>query len=82
MTPVELQCIEIMRSALTATYGLVVFTNDAAKARATFYRARQLLGDREFSTLQIRVSPDDSEHELWLLRTQGATLNLGAMDHA
>jgi hypothetical protein len=48
--------------------GLVVRTNDPVKARASLYHTRKLLGDTALSTLQIRVSPNDSEHEIWVLR--------------
>jgi hypothetical protein len=58
----------ILNAALTSALGIVVRTNDAAKARATLYRVRKLLGDVELGQLQIRVSPDDSEHELWIIR--------------
>lgn len=68
LSPLEVQCAQILNSALNSTYGLVVRTSSAAKARATFYRTRSILGDATFQDIQIRVSPDDSECELWLIR--------------
>ena len=68
MTPQEQQCISILNSAATSTYGIVVKTSNAMKTRAALYRARIIIGDSEMKKLQIRVSPDDSEHEVWIIR--------------
>ena len=58
----------ILYEALSAEFGLVLRTNDPTKARATLYTARRELGDTELAPLMIRVSPNDSEHEIWLIR--------------
>lgn len=71
MTNLELQCATILREARSATHGVVVLTNDPAKARATFYRVRKMLGDVDLAEIQIRVSPNDTEHELWLINRSG-----------
>ena len=68
MTPTETQCAMILDAAKASAYGLVIGTSNAAKARASLYRVRNMLGDTELRELQIRVSPDDSEHELWIIR--------------
>lgn len=66
----EIQCSIVLTSASTAAHGLVVYTNDAARARAMLYRVRRMLGDITLKNLQVRVSPDDSEHELWIVRRE------------
>jgi hypothetical protein len=68
MNMLETQCAMILQSFLSSTCGQVLRTNDPIKARATLYRVRKLLGDSELASLHIRVSPDDSEHELWLVK--------------
>lgn len=73
-------CAAIFRAAADATTGLVLRTNDAARARLMLYEARRTLGDAEFNQLMIRVSPDDTEHELWLIRNAAVMLDLKATE--
>lgn len=81
MDPAELhQCAAIFRSAADASTGIVVRTDDAARARVMLYEARKLLGDVEFNQLMIRVSPDDTEHELWIIRNAAQLLDLKATE--
>jgi hypothetical protein len=77
---IETQCAMILNEAKSTAHGLVVRTSDAYRARATFYRVRRMVGDIELSKLQIRVSPDDSEHELWIIRLDAVapTFNINA----
>lgn len=72
MTPIEHQCASILSAAASAEFGLVLRTNDPARARALLYKVRKDIGDSEWNKLMIRISPDDSEHELWIIRN-GAT---------
>jgi hypothetical protein len=72
LSPVELQCSVILNAAISATFGLVVRTNDPYKARAMLYRVRKELGDTELAGLHIRVSPDDTEGSLWVIRRNSA----------
>jgi hypothetical protein len=65
---VDTQCHAILYAALGAELGIVLRTNNPVKARATLYTARRTLGDTELANLQIRVSPNDSEHEIWIIR--------------
>jgi hypothetical protein len=67
-TALEVQCATILYAAKDAELGLIIKTNNPYKARASLYKARRDLGDVELAKLQIRVSPDDSEGELWILR--------------
>lgn len=65
-SPHELQCLVILQAAASATLGLVITTNNPFKARAALYDARK--GDPSLASLHIRVSPNDSEHELWIIK--------------
>lgn len=71
-TPLEQQCSTILYAASSSTFGLVLKTDDPMEARASLYHTRQLIGDPILASLQIRVSPDDSEHEIWLIRKKRA----------
>lgn len=68
MTPENMQCLAVLTAAASSTVGIVVTTNNPTKARQTLYRFRKELCDPTFDDLQLRVSPDDSEHQLWVLR--------------
>lgn len=80
MNMLELQCERILRAACESEYGIVVKTNDPYKARALFYHVRKISGDSEFEHLTIRVSPDDSERELWIIRNSSRMIDLKATD--
>lgn len=80
MNSLEMQCVTILQAAASAEYGIVLKTNDPAKARATLYRVRKDLGDTELAKLMIRVSPDDSEGELWIIRNASHMLDLKATE--
>ena len=73
-SPLDLQCLTILQEAISSEFGLVIRTSDPMKARASLYKARKDLVsvgfpvDPAMAFLQIRVSPDDSENEVWLLR--------------
>lgn len=68
LSSLDLQCTMLLQTAATAAIGLVIQTNDPIRARATLYRVRKALGDPTLTSLQIRISPDDAAHEIWLLR--------------
>lgn len=79
-TPLEQQCFTILTAAASASVGIVVHTNNPFKARAALSRAKRELGDTEMVPLTIRVSPDDSEHELWVLKRDAMPMfNLGEL---
>lgn len=74
----EVQCSTILYAAASAEIGIVVRTDNPIKARAALYRLRNLLNDPELASLSIRVSPEDSEKQLWILsnkNTLGVALN-------
>lgn len=76
MTSLELHCIALWRLAADAATGLIIATNDPARARITMYNARKLCGDSDFDNLMIRVSPDDSEHQIWIIHNASQLLDL------
>lgn len=51
------QLVLIMAQACAEPIGLLVATNDFARARQAFYRARAEAGVEEFNQLQFRASP-------------------------
>lgn len=68
MNAIDTQCLSVLQAAASSAVGLCIRTNNAFKARAELYRFRKDFGDPELRSLQIRVSPNDSENELWILR--------------
>jgi hypothetical protein len=67
----ETQCAMILSSAASATHGIVVYT--MMRPRPGHALPCSPYGRRvELQPLQIRVSPDDSEHELWIVRRDAA----------
>ncbi len=68
LTAQQLQCHTILTAAASAGIGLVIKTNNPAKARQAIYNFRTQFPDPTFADLMIRVSPDDSETELWILQ--------------
>lgn len=72
------QILTIFRTACDSQYGVIVRTDNAALARVVFYDVRKEIGDVEFNQLVIRVSPDDTEHELWLIKNAASLLNLNS----
>ena len=79
----EIQCSTILYAAISAEFGLVIKTNNPYKARASLYKTRRAIGDTELAKLQIRVSPNNSEGEIWLLRQDvAASVNIQELNDA
>jgi hypothetical protein len=68
----DIQCATVLYAAAAAQVGIVVRTDNVIRARAALYRSRNALSDPELAAISIRVSPDDSEHELWILSNKDA----------
>lgn len=64
----ELQCHAVLSAAASSELGIVIQTQSPQKARNSLYTFRKSFGDPTFNDLHIRVSPNDSEHELWIIR--------------
>ena len=80
-TPTEISCFAVLQAAASAPLGIIVRTNNPVKARASLYKCRNMLNDPTLAALSIRVSPDNSEAELWLLsnRQAGLTFDVGKL---
>jgi hypothetical protein len=65
----DANCIAVLNAAASAELGLVIRTNDPVRARTALYSARLKIADTELQGLQIRVSPNDPEGEIWLINT-------------
>lgn len=70
-SPLEIQAAAVLYAAIETPNGIVVRTDNVYRARAVLYRFRKELGDLTLAELQVRISPDDPEHELWLIRRGG-----------
>lgn len=73
----DIQCHAVLTAAASADIGIVVNTNNPVKARASIYAFRKALADPSFADIHIRVSPNDSEHELWVIRRQSKATTQG-----
>lgn len=79
----EHQCSVILLAAASATFGIIVGTNDPYKARAMLYRVRKELGDSTLAGLHIRVSPDNTEGAVWIIRrNQASAFNITSITEA
>jgi hypothetical protein len=79
----EMQCYAVLQAALESDIGIAVRTNNPTKARQAIYNFRKELGDTIYEDIQIRVSPDNTENELWLIRRRKASatsVTLTSMD--
>lgn len=81
MNALDMQCLTVLEAARDSDIGLCIKTNDPYKARASLYKFRKDLGDVTLTSLQIRVSPNNSENEIWILKPNlGATVAVNSMD--
>lgn len=67
-SPLQIAASKVLYAAVAAEVGIVVRTESALRAKAILYRFRQEIGDPILSSIQIRLSPDDPDHELWLIK--------------
>ena len=72
-TLLELQSDAILRAAAQAEYGIIVriimtatIVAPTLRAKQVLYAYRRNLGP-DFKAIQIRLSPRDPDHELWLI---------------
>ena len=68
---------QILLAALAAEVGIVVEIESPTPIIAPVMRAKQVLyrfksEDADFASLQIRVSPDDPDRELWIINQRVA----------
>ena len=80
-TPQDYQCLAILQSIAASPHGQVIRTNNPAKARQVLYNFRKEFGDPTFADLQMRVSPDNTECEIWFIKKNSApVVNIASMD--
>jgi hypothetical protein len=72
----DANCVAVLNAAASAELGLVIRTNDPVRARTALYSARLKIADTELQGLQIRVSPNDPEGEIWLINTARANRSI------
>ena len=77
-TALELTAYNALRAAAEAEVGVVIRAEQppssermiavALRAKQVLYRFRKEFGEARFLALQIRLSPDDPDNELWLIK--------------
>lgn len=75
MTLLRDSVIHILREAVSRETGIVVRVESPGGMSTPVLRAKQVLyrfksENTDFKDLQIRVSPDDPDRELWLIKTE------------
>lgn len=68
MTALREQSAAILNRALLAEIGIIVRTDNAMRAKAVLYRFRKELGDPNLMKLQLRLSPDAPDTDIWVFR--------------
>lgn len=77
-TDLELAALHALRAATNARLGVSLrietpggesVVTPALRAKQIIYRFRKALGDPQFAKIQVRLSPDDPDHRLWLINT-------------
>jgi hypothetical protein len=77
-TALELAARDILEAAASSATGIrcriltpvgIDSVTPTLRAKQVLYRFRRELGDPRYAQIQIRLSPDDPDNELWLIRT-------------
>lgn len=76
MTLIADNARQILLEALSSDFGIVIEIEPLEAIIAPALRAKQVLyrfkqEDIDFSNIQIRLSPDDPDRELWLVKQNG-----------
>lgn len=75
----ELAAFAALRAACDAEHGVILrvevppgitAVTPALRAKQVLYRFRSELNDAEFKQIQIRLSPDKPDTELWLVKVK------------
>lgn len=74
MTLLRDSVLNILNEAISRETGIVVRVESPGGMTTPVLRAKQVLyrfksENTDFKNLQIRISPDDPDHELWLIKT-------------
>ena len=76
----DIQCSAIFAAACSADIGIVVRTDAPLRARQALYKFRQAVADPAYADIHIRVSPNDPEGEIWIMRRQAVQPTLSSVD--
>jgi len=77
-TLIEIAALTILDACIASQHGIIVkiekresddVNTPALRAKQILYRFRKENGNPEYLNIQIRLSPDDPDTELWLLKT-------------
>jgi hypothetical protein len=81
-TALELTALNALTTAADAEVGIIFRVEQAPtvemvtpslRAKQMLYRFRKEFGDPRFANIQIRLSPDNPDDELWLINTRAIT---------
>lgn len=64
----KLEHIEYLYAALASKYGIAVRTSSVKLLRGRLYLTRAASGDPDLNRLQLRPSPHDPDHLLWIVK--------------
>jgi hypothetical protein len=56
----------LLQAAIMSRHGVVVAVSDAPSAKQQLYKERAK--DPSLLGLQLRTSPDDPDHEIWIVK--------------
>lgn len=88
LNSLELAAFSVLKSASESELGIVVrvesppdrsTSSPALRAKQTLYNLRKSLSDPSFDRLQIRLSPDDPNNELWVINQPKTELCLDSV---
>lgn len=77
-TLIEIAALTILDACVQSEHGIIVkverretedVNTPALRAKNILYRFRKDNGNPDYLNIQIRLSPDDPDTELWLLKT-------------
>ena len=89
-TALEITALAALRATADCEVGMIFrvelaqgteMMTPSLRAKQVLYRFRKELGDERFLKIQIRLSPDDPDNELWLINQSAlsdATLDIEA----
>ena len=61
-------CDDLFTRAVESVSGIIVATNSTERAQSMLTRYRKELGNPDYAKIGIRLSPDDPDRELWLIK--------------
>lgn len=63
----DLICAAAFEAAKASQIGYIVESNSAFRARMKLYNWRAENAPHEYATIQLKLSPDNPEHDIWLI---------------